>query len=54
MDKKIKIAIAIVVVLILGYGIYYVNDYSHADASVDQYLNGTDNVSVIKTSNGLF
>lgn len=29
------------------------NDYSHADGSVNKYMNGTDNVSVIKTSNGL-
>lgn len=53
MDKKIKIAIVLVVVLILGYGIYYFSDYYHADADVDAYLNGTDNVSVIKISNGL-
>lgn len=54
MNRKIKIAIAVVLILILGYGIYYLNDYSPANASVDKYLNGTCNVSVIKAYNYLF
>ena len=53
MDRKIKIAVAVVLILILGYGIYYLSDYSHADTSVDNYLNGTGNVSVIKAPNYL-
>ncbi len=54
MNKKIKIAIIIAIILIFGYAAYYLADYSHADSSVEKYLNGTDNVSVVKTSNGLF
>lgn len=54
MNRKVKIGILVLAILILAYGVYYINDYYHADSSVDEYLNGTDNVSVIKTSNGLF
>lgn len=54
MNQKIKIGIIVFIILILAYGVYYINDYYHADSSVDAYLNGTDNVSVIKTSNGMF
>lgn len=53
MNKKIKIAIIVVLVLILGYGIFYLTDYYHAQKTATDYLNGTDNVSVVKTSNGL-
>ncbi len=38
---------------ILAYGFYYINDYYHADNAALKYINGTDDVSVIKTSNGL-
>lgn len=54
MNKKIKIAIVIVLVLILGYGIFYLTDYYHAEKTATDLLNGTSNVSVVKTSNGLF
>lgn len=53
MNKKIKIAIVVIVVLILGYGIFYLTDYYHAEDTVSQYLNGRGNVSVVKQSNGI-
>lgn len=54
MKKKIIIIIIIILFAgILAYGLYYVNDYYHADETAQKYINGTDNVSVIKTSNGL-
>lgn len=53
MNNKIKIAIVIVLLLIVGYGLFYINDYDHAeDVAVDS-LNSSDNVSVIETSNGM-
>ena len=57
MNKKIKMALYIVlalIILIVCLSVWYVNDYSHADASVNTYLNGTSNVSVEKVDNGLF
>ena len=57
MNKKIKMALYIILALLIFVGcfsIWYVNDYSHADASVNDYLNGTDNVAVEKVDNGLF
>lgn len=54
MNKKILIAIAVILVLIVGYGVFYLTDYYHAEKTATDYLNGTDNVSVVKTSNGLF
>lgn len=54
MNRKIKIAVVIIAVLILGYGIFYLTDYYHAEKTATDMLNGTDNVSVVKTSNGLF
>lgn len=57
MNKKLKIILIIcliAVMSIMSYGIYYINDYYHADKCVNQYLNGNENVSVIKTSNALF
>ena len=54
LNKKIKIAIVIILLLILGYGIFYLTDYYHAEKTATDLLNGTGNVSVIKSSNGLF
>lgn len=54
MNKKIKIAIVFVFLLILGYGIFYMADYNHAEKTATDMLKGTSNVSVVKTSNGLF
>ena len=52
--KYILVGIAIVIIAILSYGFYYVNDYYHADNEALKYMNGTDEVSVVKTDNGLF
>ena len=54
MDKKYKIAIIVIFALILGYAVFYLTDYYHAEKTATDYMNGTDNVSVVKTSNGLF
>ncbi|MBO6275168.1 MAG: alpha/beta hydrolase [Methanobrevibacter sp.] len=40
--------------MIIGFGIYYVNDYSHSDSTALSYINGSENVSVTHSSNGLF
>ena len=53
MNKIIKIAIIIVFILIACFAIFYVNDYYHADKIAIDRLNANDNVSVVKTSNGL-
>ena len=53
MNKKVKIAIVIIVILILGYGIFYLTDYYHAEKTATDFLNGSGNVSVVKQSNGL-
>lgn len=53
MDKKFKIVIIVIFALILGYGIFYMTDYYPAEKTATDYMNGTDNVSVVKTSNGL-
>ena len=54
MKKKLLAGIIIIAILVLAYGIYYVNDYYHAEDSAKELLNGTDNVSITDTSNGLF
>lgn len=54
MRKKLAIVLAILVIVVVSYGLYYVCDYSHADADATAYLNGTENVSVNKLSNSLF
>ena len=51
MKKKILLIIPIIMILIFAF---YVNDYYHADDEANEFVNGTDNVSVSKTSNGLF
>jgi hypothetical protein len=57
MNKKFKIIICIVLALIIligGYLTWYVNDYYHAEPSVNALLNGSENVTVTKIDNGLF
>ncbi len=54
MNKKIKIALVIVLVLAISYGVFYVMSGYHAEKTATDLVNGTDNVSVVKTSNGLF
>ena len=53
MNKKIKILIIVIVACVLAYGIFYFTDVHHAEKTATDYIIGTDNVSVIKTSNGL-
>lgn len=53
MNKKIKIAIVVILLLILGFALFYINDYYHAEKVAVDSLNSSDNVSVIKTSNGM-
>ena len=38
---------------IFAYGIYYVNDYYHADNTAISYIGGNDDVKVINTSTGM-
>ena len=52
--KKRYIILIISILSILAFSIYYVNDYYHADSTALEYLNGSDNVTVQKTSTGLF
>ena len=54
MKRKIILVIAIILLAALAYGAYYVNDYYHADDRAQGYMNGTDDVSVIKTDKGIF
>lgn len=52
--KKRYLVLILIFLLIFVYCIYYVNDYYHADDTSLSYINGSDNVSVSKISNGLF
>jgi len=57
MNKKTKIVILFILIMVIStlvYGIYYVNDYYHADENVLNLINGTDTVDVIKNDNYLF
>lgn len=53
MNRKIKIALVIVLLLIVGFAVFYLNDYYHADETAVGCMNASDNVSVVKTSNGI-
>lgn len=50
--KKRYIALLIILIAIVGFGIYYVTDFYHAEENIDSYVPG--DVDVIKTSNGIF
>ena len=52
MDKKLKIAIIVILALILGYAAFYLTDYYHAEKTATDYMNGTDNVSIIPIATG--
>ena len=52
--KKRYLILIIILILLCAYCLYYVNDYYHADNTSLSYINGSENVSVSKTSNGLF
>ena len=51
--KKRYIILIIILILIIGFSVYYVNDYYHADDTAKNYMNGTSTVKVIKTDNGM-
>lgn len=51
--KKRYMVLIIILLSIFAFSIYYVNDYYHANSSALTFLNGSDNVSVVKTSQGL-
>ena len=54
MRKKLVVGIIVVMIAaIFAYGIYYVNDYYHADNTAISYIGGNDDVKVINTSNGM-
>lgn len=56
MKKRNKIILGLLTLLIIIlclFGIYYVNDYYHADDNIKAYLSGNENVSVKETSNGI-
>ena len=52
MKKRYIIIIAVILIIAVASFVYF-NDYYHADSTALQYLNGSENVSVIKTSNGV-
>lgn len=57
MNKKLKIALCIILalaILLAGIGIWYVNDYLHADEDAKALLNGSSTVDVVKINDGLF
>lgn len=54
MKKKILIVMSIILIALFAYGIYYVNDYTHADSVAKEYLNVNGSVKVSESSNGLF
>lgn len=51
--KKRYIIILIAIILIGVSFIIYFNDYYHADSTALKYINGSENVTVNKTANGL-
>lgn len=53
MNKKVKIAIVIFLIVFIGGFFVYASVYYHAEKTATDYLNGTDNVSVVEVSNGL-
>lgn len=57
MNKKIKIVLCIILailILSIGFAVYYVNDYYHAESSITHYLKGNENVTVEKINNGYY
>ena len=54
MKKKILIVMSIILIALFAYGIYYVNDYAHADSVAKEYLNVNGSVKVSQSSNEFF
>lgn len=53
MNRKLKIGIILFLIIFVGGFFVYSTFYSHAEKVATDCLNGTDNVNVSKTSNGL-
>lgn len=55
MNRKRKIAIGVIIFLVVFIGGFFVyaSDYYHAEKTATDFMNGTENVSVVKVSNGL-
>ena len=54
MNKKIKIGIILFIIIFIGGFFVYSAFYYHAEKTATDYMNGTEDVNVSKTSNGLF
>ncbi len=54
MNKKIKIILIIAIIIILGYAVFYLTEYHHAEKAATQYINGTENVSVTRIDDALY
>lgn len=54
MNKKIKMAILLFIIVFIGGFFVYGQIYYHAEKTATDYINGTDDVNVTKSSNGLF
>lgn len=54
MNKKLKIIIVIAIALILAYSLFYLTQYYPAEKTANDFLNGNENVSVVKCDSGLF
>lgn len=54
MNRKLKIAIILFIIVFVGGFFVYSQFYYHAEKTATDYMNGTDDVNVTKTSNGLF
>ena len=54
MNRKLKIGIVLFLILFFGGLFVYAQFYYHAEKTATDYLNGTDDVNVVKISNGLF
>lgn len=53
-NMKKRYIILLIVILIIGVSSFiYFNDYYHADSTALKYINGSENVTVNKTANGL-
>lgn len=54
MNRKIKIALLLFIIVFIGGFFVYGQIYYHAEKTATDYINGTDDVNVTKSSNGLF
>ncbi|WP_407424882.1 alpha/beta hydrolase [Methanobrevibacter sp.] len=54
MNKKLKIILIVAIVLILAYISFYLTDYYPAETTANDYMKGTENVSVVKEGSKLF